>query len=234
MAVSNQGVALPPNNTGIIDSSVTDRAYQVRLIVKDDELGKADVFIGNLPERYHIEMSSSWSSPFAKSDYSSIARTALGDKAGSLVQTLSDISGISTKTKQASIQVWESSSPIGFSFDIILRAKNNTRTEIRDQHMKLLKLVAPSESHDGLMLRQPGPSALDAISKHFGQKSRNISLEIGTYLLLESVVVKSVSTDMSSMCDKDGIPIELTVNVAVESVFSCFTEQDITQMFVKK
>jgi hypothetical protein len=59
-------------------------------------------------------------------------------------------------------------------------------------------------------------------------------MEIGDYLLLNSVVIKGVSADMTSLCDAQGIPIGMTVNVDVESFFSCYTVQDIDAMFMGK
>ena len=223
---TNQNTAIRPVNQ-LISGALADRKYTVRLTVSGDTTingGQPTTFEANLPERYHIALTSSWTAPFAKTDYASLA-----GKYASIAEAAMSVTGIGQKSKQSSAQVWESSSPISLSLDMHFMAQSNTDTEIRQKHKLLLKLAAPSETLAGAILVAPGPTIAGAI---FG--GRNIRMEIGDYLLLNSVVIKGVSADMTSLCEAQGIPIGMTVNVDVESFFSCYTVQDIDAMFMGK
>jgi hypothetical protein len=94
------------------------------------------------------------------------------------------------------------------------------------KHLGLLKLAAPSEILGGLMLLAPGPSI---ISK--GLAGRKISLYIGTYIYMDNVVVKSVGSDIQTICGADGIPHSMTINVEFESFYAGTTTNDLEKMF---
>lgn len=179
-----------------------------------------------LPERWHMNFSSSWQAPFSKNYLGEAAGKLGGEKAQALVDATSAVAGIPTRLKSQSIQVWESTSPMSFSLDLTFNAKENSEREIRARHKALLQLAAPSQK--GEMLIQPGPIILD---KLVSKDSRNISLQIGKYIFLDNVIVTGVSSDVVTVCDTKGIPISMTINIEVQSFYSCFTVEDIEAMF---
>jgi hypothetical protein len=61
--------------------------------------------------------------------------------------------------------------------------------------------------------------------------SRQINLRVGKYLYLRNVVITSVSSDVDSLFDVNGIPIAMTIAVEICSFYSCFTAEDIDLMF---
>ncbi len=205
--------------------------YQVSLdITGDEELKKSGIFpiIANLPERYHIEFTSQWSNPFAKDFVAAAASLIPGAKgavAGAVADIGSKVSGISTKLKSQSAQVWESSSPMSFSIDLIFVAKTNSLKDVKEKHRALLKLAAPSEKA-GQVIVQPGPTIIDRV-----RSGRTISMQVGTYLFMDNVIINSVSSDVSTLCDANGIPQHMIVNVGISSYYACFTTQDIDNMF---
>jgi len=215
--------------------------YQVRLEVRggDQALtrtgGKIFPIIAFLPERYNIDFSSQWSSPFSRTDIASAVGAAAG-KFGGIAQAITqgafNIAGISTKLKAQSVQVWDSTSPMAFSIQMVFNAEENAATDVRDKHRALLKLCAPSEGTAGI-LTQPGPTIASATGSAIGISgdSRQIDLYIGSYLRLQNVIVTNVSSDISTLCDASGIPINMTIGLTVESFFSCFTSEDIDKMF---
>jgi len=244
---SKVGTATAPSNesaqrvkTYQSDMGVS-QAYQVRLEVRGDKQllatgGRIFPIIASLPERYNIEFSSSWSSPFAKSDMSSLAGAIGGSKYGAMAAAIANgalnVAGISTRLKSQSVQVWDSTSSMSFSIQMIFNALSNSATDVRDKHRALLKLCAPSENAVGV-LTQPGPTIASATSAALGFSgdSRKISLYIGRYIVLDNVIITGVSSDVSTLCDINGIPINMTINLQVQSFFSCFTSEDIDKMF---
>jgi hypothetical protein len=241
----NQNTAAPPVPGSTMNRYKTQqvsRNYQVRLEVRGDQQllktgGKIFPIIANLPERYNMDFSSSWSSPFARSDISSVAGSLAGQKYGAAAQAITggalNVLGISSRLKSQSIQVWDSTSPMTFSTQMIFNAQTDSMSEVKERHRALLKLCAPSEGPGGVLF-QPGPTVAgavrDAIS--FSENSRQIDMYIGNYLKLENVVINSVSSDVSTLCTADGIPLNMTINISVSSFFSSFTSEDIDKMFL--
>jgi hypothetical protein len=123
-------------------------------------------------------------------------------------------------------QVWQSSTPISFNIDLVFNAKTNTKKDIQLKHLGLLKLAAPSEILGGTMLLAPGPNIVAS-----GLTGRKISLYIGTYIVMENVIVKSVSSDVQTICGQDGIPHSMTINVEFESFYAGTTTNDLEKMF---
>lgn len=247
MAISQIGTAIPPSaeasqryRSGT--STEVSEAYQVRLDVRggDKQLlssgGRIFPIVANLPERYNIDFSSSWSAPFSKSDISSVVGAVGGAKFGALGAAVAagalNVAGISSRLKSQSVQVWDSTSPMAFSIQMVFNAISNSSVDVRDKHRALLKLCAPSESAIGV-LTQPGPTVAGAVGSSLGlsEDSRKITLYIGKYLVLDNVIVTGVSSDVSTLCDINGIPINMTIGLQVQSFFSCFTSEDIDKMF---
>jgi hypothetical protein len=222
---TNPGNVQVRQNKAISDSNIAPQ-YRVVLNVTGDEVLDKDrsIFpiIAALPERYNISLSSQWDAPFANK--------SLGDNlGGGILGTVADAAagtvGIGTRNKYQLAQVWQSSSPLAFNVDFVFNAKTNTQNDIRKKHIAMLKLVAPSDIGGGV-LKAPGPSLLQ--SKATG---RNITLQLGTYIKMENVIIKDVSSDIQTLCGQDGIPHAMTINVAIESFFAGITTQDIDDMF---
>lgn len=229
-------------NTAVVPAvairpTVQNTAYQVELDVRAPSNymkrltngQKIFPIVANLPERFNMNLSSQWDSPFAKS-LAQTAGDAVGGAAGAAISNLPGVAGVADKLKAQTIQVWQASSPMSFSIDFVFNAQESTETEIRKRHIALLKLVAPTEMGEGLagnVLAAPGPTVIGAA---FGD-SRRISMRVGKYMYLEDIIVKSVSADLVSKFDENGIPISMTCNVDVESFYSFFTTQDIDKMF---
>jgi hypothetical protein len=230
--VFNAGTAQPPGSSP--GGSVVHDYYQVELRVRGDskilELNQGVFPIkAALPERFNINFSSSWAPAFSKNYVAEAANKFGGPMAEAAVSGAAAVAGVSTKFKHQSAQVWESTSALRFSIDLVFYAKENSEREIRARHKALLQLAAPS-TVAGSILVQPGPIIGDKmISDKEG--SRRISLMIGRYLLLDDVIITGVSSDVVTLFDEKGIPLSMVINIEVESFYACFTVEDIEAMF---
>lgn len=235
MAIKNAGTAV------LSEAAITEAKsrftvhpnYQIQLHVTNDttldsEGRRIFPIVAFLPEKFNIQFSSQYNTPFARSLSDIIAKVG-GEVAGALSATAAAAAGIGTKLKSTTIQMWEESSPLTFSVDFVFQAITNTIADVQDKHRALLKLCAPSLGPDGQTLHSPGPTVFSEV-----MNGRTITLQIGSYLRMSPVIVKSVSSDVDTILDKNGIPMSMSVNVQIESLYSCFTTQDIDQMFLQR
>jgi len=188
----------------------------------------------NLPEKFHLEMSSSWTTPFAQADLGGIAGGLGGLVAGptgavvgqGVANAAAGAAGVGTRLKSQTIQVWESSSPLAINLDLMFHAQTNTERDVKLKQLALLKLAAPSSS--GEVLYAPGPHILDGLSNVGGRRT---TVQIGNYMFLSNVIVKSVSTDIDTLFDASGNPIAMSINVGFETWNACVTAEDLDAMF---
>lgn len=229
--LSNIGIALPP----AASSKPVDRKYKVMLEVKG--FGKTKrggpedfVIIANLPEQFHMEFASQWRKPFEKYSAGELANT-FRPGAGDIVNDAIGASGFVPKLKEQSYQIWDNGSPFQANLELLFYANESTEREVREKHVALLKLAAPSElisSAAGTVLRAPGPTI---VGQTIDANSRRINLYIGEYLTVRNVIVTNVSSDIYCLFDNKGIPIGMAIGISVESFNSCFTADDIDDAF---
>jgi len=229
----NVGTASQPTPSSKTLTGVVPH-YQVSLDVRGDETvgssgKKIFPIIANLPERFNMEFSSQWDAPIARASAGDIASAATGGavSAATINAGLSG-SGVGKATRAQSFQVWESSSSMKFNIELVFRALTNSQTDVREKHIALLKLTAPSEGPGGILL-PPGPNIREQIID--GPTSRIITMYLGRYLKLENVIIDSVSSDIACLFDKDGIPQSMTISIGVSSFYTSFTTTDIDRMF---
>lgn len=207
-----------------------DSAYQIKIWATDSNGALAEDFpiIAALPERYNIAVSSQWDTPFA--DKTMASAITSGSNEAAINAALGAV-GIGQRLQYSFAQVWQSTSPLTFNTDIVLNATTDTDTEVRRIHRTLLKLVCPSFlSNQVGVLAAPGP-VLVSIGQDM--KGRNITILLGDYLKLEHVIIKSVSSDVRTICDKKGYPTNVSINIEFESFYQGMTTQDIDKMFNK-
>lgn len=238
--ILNVGSAVRPTNS---NGLAANRSYQIVIDVQGDEalikpVGSAQRKVfpisANLPERFHMEMSSNWTMPFDGATAGSAAGSAaqfLGaggasQMIGNAVDAGLGAAGVGQKLKDQMIQVWESSSPLEMNFDLIFYAHSNTEREIKERHLALLKLCAPSLLAGTQVLEAPGPKYIDATAK-----GRQINVFVGNYIQLTNVIVRSVGSDLVSLFDDNGIPIGMSVNLSIATWNACVTGEDLEAIF---
>ncbi len=230
---SNVGSASPPPLSSKTLTGVVPH-YQVVLDVRGDETlsssgKKIFPIVANLPERFNMEFSSTWDAPAARTSAGDLASAATGGAiSADMVNAGLSGSGIGKIMRPQTFQVWQESSPMSFNVELVFRALTNSAVDIKEKHIALLKLAAPSEGPGGLLM-PPGPNLREQAID--GPTSRLITMYLGRYLKLENVVIRSVSSDVTCLFDREGIPQSMTISVGVESFYSSFTTSDIDRMF---
>lgn len=184
----------------------------------------------SIDETFSINLGSQWSAPFEniiQEGVDSVAGQGFKTKAGKAANGVkygSQIFGIPAKSRYTSAQVWQGSDPIQLSIPFTFVAVNDAKTDVKDKVLTLLKMVAPSEA--GGMLFAPGPTIA---SKILG--GRSITLRIGTFLELKDCIITDVQCQFDNVIGVDGIPLRAKVNVDIKSFYSCFTVNDLDDLF---
>lgn len=237
--ISNIGTAERPNGEGGLASN---QNYQVIIRVSDDAALTSAVsstgetifpIKANMPERFHLELQSNWNMPFDVGTAGEVAGDAAGavglGGASGFIQRGTDMvlaaGGVGNKIRGQMIQTWESTGALELNLDLIFYAHSNTRREIKDRHLALLKLVAPSAGAGGV-LTAPGPNLARGI-----RAGRRIDVQLGTYLYMQDVIVRSVGSDMVALLDDNGIPIAMSINIGISTWNACITAEDLEEMF---
>jgi hypothetical protein len=214
--------------------------YVTTIEVKNDKTlrlpaGKTTFAIsGTLDETFSIRLGSQWDAPYNKSmrDMVGQSSSSMASNIGGALDILKNLTGIETRSRAASAQVWVSSDSISFSLPFTFVAMKDARTEVADRVANLLKLTAPTQVAGGTMLSAPGPTLGSQIAGALtGTTGRQISLFIGTFMMLDNCIITGVDTQFDSRLDKNGIPISAKVQVDIQSYYSCFTVQDIDNLF---
>ena len=225
--ISNINSASRPESVSVLASNMDYLA--VISVEGDDSLltgGRGAMFPmrANLPERFHMEMGAQWGMPLAQANAGDMAGSLLGSGAQSLVEIGAGAAGVGTKLKSQFFQVWEQSTPLTLNLDLVFYAQDNTEREIRQRHVALLKLCAPSS--DGQVLKAPGPRLIGDNSE-----GRRITIQIGRYLTVTDAIITNVGSDVVTLLDENGIPIAMTINLAFSTWNACVTGEDLDKMF---
>lgn len=221
--------------------SVSPRNYEICIDVQDQNalitssVGNAgNVFplYANLPERFHMELQSNWSTPMENFTAGSLAGSAAnaagvgGAAVEGIVNTGLGAAGLGTRMKAQFLQVWESTGALELNFDLVFYAQQNTKREVKDRHLALLKLCAPSGGITGQELIAPGPHMISGVLG-----GRTVDVYIGNYLQLKNVIIRSVGSDIVTLFDAAGIPVAMTINIAVATLHACVTTEDLDEIF---
>lgn len=243
--ITSQNTAVAPADQSTInayaDAWGVHPYYVTTLEVKNDPTlrlpaGKRTFAIsGTLDETFSIRLGSQWDAPYNKSmrDMLGQSSSSMAQNIGNAMDVLKNLTGIETRSRAASAQVWVSSDSITFSLPFTFVAMKDAKTEVVERVSNLLKLVAPTQVAKGTMLKAPGPTLGSQIAGAVtgNTSGRQISLFVGTFMMLDNCIITSVETQFDSRLDKKGYPISAKVQVDIQSYYSCFTVQDIDSLF---
>lgn len=218
----------PPSSIGDYKSTWGVSEQYIVTLSTGGEGGLGDSISTSIDETFSINLGSQWAAPFenlaqealdaAKGKGGTLGKTAVG------AQVISTIFGIPAKSRYTSAQVWQGSDPMHLTIPFTFVAVKDAKKDVKDKVLKLLKMVAPSSA--GGLLFAPGPTLASAVLG-----GRDITVKIGTFLELKNCIVTDVQCQFDSIMGHDGIPLKAKVNVDVKSFFSCFTTQDLDQLF---
>lgn len=232
---ANRGTAAVPdsaqnysNNWGV------DSGYVVTLTVLSGPLvsdGGVFSVSTTMDESFGLSMGAQWDAPFANAMEEGLdkAKAGMGGKAQAVVglaQLGAKASGVSTKNRYQTAQLWQSSDPMRFSIPFTFIAREDPVKEVQERVQKLLKLAAPSNQL-GVMLTAPGPTlAGQALG------GTQITLQIGRFIRMENCIITNVDAQFDAIIGESGVPHKAKVTVEVCSFYTCFTTEDIDDLFV--
>jgi hypothetical protein len=198
--------------------------YRVR--IQQMNGGKVEAYV---PETFQLAVTSQFGQSFGQG----ISNSTVGTAAKAV--------GLGALTSQSmTAQIWEGTQPIEITLELELVAESNPKEEILEPIKKLLAMTMPSRGAGGFLLDPPGPSYIGLIDWHAfenvkgeGKANKQITVQIGTFLLFDNVVIESVNTTFYSMMHESGIPLRAVVAVTFKTFFIQLSD-DIPDIFMKK
>lgn len=167
--------------------------------------------ICNIPETVSFSLAASWESQMPQT-----LRQALDSASGStlaaVASTTASITGTNFMLKDASFQAWLGTSPLSVSFIIQLNMQDDAYTDVVEPIKQMLSLLLPYKtSTDSDLVHPPGPYPFDP-------DTAKISLRVGYFLWLNSVVVTQATPTFDTRMDAYGMPISATVEFTVKTI----------------
>lgn len=201
---------------------VVNPNYQVR--IKQD----ANEVLAYVPETFQISVSSQFNQPFGQG----LSNSTVGTAAKSFM-------GTALTSQSMTAQVWEGTQPIELTLELELVAEYDPKAEVLEPIKKLLAMCMPSRGPTGVLLAPPGPTYRETVNwtafdtyKGEGRAAKQITVQIGTFMLFDNVVIENVNTTFHSMMHESGIPLRATCSVTFKTFFIQLTD-DIPRLFMK-
>jgi len=166
---------------------------------------------------------------------SSSFRQLMRSESNPLISTLSNIDFLqklgSGVVSVAGFQVWEKTDPISFSTESIFYMRTSGKEDVIKPMSEVLKLVVPTRSKDAYTLQAPGPTIRDALKQELGETSGiingvwghltskgNLSLRIGNFIYLSSVIITSAEPTYSMAVDSNGYPVQGSLRLEFQTI----------------
>lgn len=224
--------------------------YKLRLWNADELL-----FEHWLPEQFEFSLDSEWASPYATALSSAMESNSIVGGAAALTGAAY---GLTPRFRWATMQFWQGNSPVSFQFNLEMRAEYNPIQELIVPFLLLSSLALPVENKElggvliapatgkGIDISKDILSKLDAafssadVLNNIGDAISTIKngikfggdlhLQIGRFLTIKDVILKTVSPSFPTRMSKDGIPTEMNLQLAFETRFTP-TAQEVIDWF---
>lgn len=151
---------------------------------------------GLIGEGTSEEIVSNWTMPFSEDTLG-----ATYQKVDGILQATFDGATLRASTL-ATRQVWEGNAPNSFSLSLVFYSLSDAKTEVMDAIQALREMMAPD-------VGEVVPT---------GRIPQLVSLNIGRNVILEGLVVKSVSIPWDTERTRDGLLARATVQVQIETL----------------
>ncbi len=167
-----------------------------------------------IPENFHFRVQNSWE-PFISS---------IGGGVESLIHdinTAANTVGVSINFKILSALVWQRMEPIEFQFTFLFDAIESALVDVTAPVMNLIAMATPR--------RDLPPNILGIQSKAFtlvspgptiGHPERNISMKVGRFFYIDSVVIDSLDINWHTSAEGSGDFIAADVEIALKGWYS--------------
>jgi hypothetical protein len=158
-----------------------------------------------LPEQFHFRIQNDWEPFLATSGSSAIEAI---NRAGAVV-------GAQVNFKVLSALVWRKTEPLTFQFTLQFDAIKNANIDVKEPVLRLIQMASPKRGLNAVtrnMLFSPGPT--------IWTPENRISLRVGRYFYIDSVVIQSIDTTFYTASDKEGDFIAADVDITFESWYT--------------
>lgn len=208
---------------GDIDNRIPTNQLITISATSEKEFG---TITGILQKDFSLELNSEWENfmpSIAKElDGAFQAVNALFGKSQSLINPIT------------SRRMWKGTTPLKLKLDFYFSAVNTVDREVIEPCLRLQRLVLPSKGDNfGIgsfslpLLTPPGPSPLNP------EQGDQIKITIGNFLILEQVIIKSVLVTYDNKLDGDGLPVNATVSLEIET-YEILTKEKLSKAMKKE
>ena len=210
-----------------IPASIKDIPQEHRVTIIDDypvsgSTGqrKVDTIDAILQDKVTLSTESKWES---------FNELEVGGGIAQVVNAVAQVFRQSLSTRFSSRRMWKSTSPVTLTLPLRFEAAENTFNEVVEPCMKLNRMALPSDGGIGLfgikLLNPPGPSpfTLPGETTNPGEK---ITINVGTYLTFNQVVVENVTVTYNKKLDTEGYPISADVAITFQT-YEILTKQSL-------
>jgi len=127
---------------------------------------------------------------------------------------------------------WSGSAPLKLSLKLKFEAINDIQSEVLQPCMILQQLTLPRGGIAGIGLVPPGPSPYKiggASSQNWTDRGEHLSVDIGGFLVLDSVIVENVQVKYENRMSSDG-PIGADVTLTMSS-YEMLTKEGLAKAY---
>ena len=201
----------PGSNNVPIGSWRDNPNYKFTLYNPGAALAEDRVVEAYLPETFELRLSSTW-------------EQFLHDGGGNVFEAVNSatqsIWGTSINIKLLSALIWKRSEPLSFTFNIFFDAKTSAKKDVTEPVMRLMQMISPKRN--GIFLTAPGPT--------IASQANRISLTIGRFFYLDSVVLEEMGVTWHTAAEYSGDFIAADVTLQIKGWYTP-DEADIKNYF---
>lgn len=174
-------------------------------------LSAFDSIIATLPEELSLNVQSEYEARYANL----LTHTDVG----SIIRDVGQFAGFSVFYQALTSMLWIGSDGLELSLQMLFDAETDPRKDVTDQIAKLQSWVLPTISEStNLLLFAPGPTPMDP-------QRNQVSVHIGRFLTLDSVIIPSAASNIKMAFDKNGQPISASVDVTIRTYVTPYQQQ---------
>ena len=219
------------NRSGSISSN-----YRVQIIgrTKGEEIS----VVAQVPDTIGLQIENGWDSWWGSGEVSTGNSTV-----NNIISTGRALTGVTNIIQGLTVQTWTGTSPLEFQLPLLLNAREDAYHDVVEPMTNIVRLASPykitlespsfsSSASEAVgiipetlrsILHAPGPTFAD-LRKN--DNNSTISLNIGRFIAIPSVVINSVEVSIPTRYTREGYPIELDINVSLRTQHT-YAREDI-------
>lgn len=186
--------------------------------------------VGNLPETFGLGVQAD----YEKKLPSSLDEVLGNSRAAQIYNTANAFTKFNRIFRPFTHQVWNGTSPLEFTFPMLFDAYNDAQKDVVDPIKILMQMTLPYNDSSasqagaaaGMIMKPPGPTLANP-------NEGRISLKVGNFFYVHSVLLIDVNTTFHSRFTKDGQPIAADCDVTVRTV-NTPSQEDLEKFFISK